>query len=1178
MEGEKSGLSSPAGVVFSSRANLFHVIESRGNKDILSGDLVIKNISVFGHDAGTTRIRIGIEDLINMTMDNKFGRLLIYQTTTHQLIEVNEDSSGNLDPNTLAIHEVSSFGLQEPQGMTFDSIQGYLYFLDAVGPQLIQIKLQTDGSFLDSTIDTLNLSWASNLGLRGITFDPNSGNFHVVSPGEQRLYEFTYSGEVVAIRDLSEFNLSNPQSIVFAPSADQTDDPMELSLYLADSGFPTNSGTNLFSGDISTTARSQGKIVELSLVQPLGQINADFTSDWVKTTNTAAFSPPSPDPAGLTYVSSSNTILISDPDVEETKGGITHFDGVNLWWVTLGGNVVNTANISLIPPTKTPMTDEPTGAAWNPGNGHYYFSDDHGYGVWDLNPGIDGQVGTADDSWTSFSTIAENGDPEGIAYDNWHDRLFVSDGVNREVYQYTMEGTLVGQFDVEVHGLTDPEGIEFNPLSGTLFVLGNGTTHAIIETTTSGSLLQTIDISDSPIINPAGLAYAPASDGSGPSHFYIVDRGIDNDIDPNENDGKMYEMTAPVPSTPTNTPPVVNAGLNQTISFGNNATLTGSATDDGHPNPSVTTIWSKTSGPGNVTFGNPNVLTTTASFSATGTYALRLTAYDGEFYSYDEINVNVTSVAGSSILEVRVAASSDDAEESNSTGAVDLVSPDLELVYDAGQQTVGMRFNWVSIPKNAQINDAYIQFQVDEVESTATSLTVKGEAQDNPGTFTIDSQNISLRLRTTASVGWSPQPWTTEGQAGVAQRTSNISSIIQEIVDRSGWSAGNSMVIIIEGTGGFNRRIAEAYDGDRSGAPRLHIEYTSAIPPNNTTTVNCGSGNPVVTYGSSITCVATVTRNSPGNTPSGTVSWTTSGSGSFVTSPCTLPGGGGASKSCSVTYTPNARGSGSHLITATYSGDSNFTVSSGSQTVTVNQRPITVTADAKTKVYGQADPALTYQITSGSLVIGDAFTGALTRVAGENVNTYAIQKGTLALSDNYTLTYVGANLSITPRLITVTADAKTKVYGQADPALTYQITSGSLAFSDAFSGALTRVVGENVSAYAIQKGSLALSANYTLTYVGANLTITPRPITVKADAKSKIYGQADPALTYQITSGSLAFSDAFTGALTRVAGESVGKYAILQGSLALTANYTLTYIGADLTISDKLIYLPIITR
>jgi hypothetical protein len=691
------------------------------------------------------------------------------------------------------------------------------------------------------------------------------------------------------------------------------------------------------------------------------------------------------------------------------------------------------------------------------------------------------------------------------------------------------------------------------------------------------TLQQTINISAASANDPAGLTYAPASNGSGTKRFYIVARGVDNDTDPNENDGKMYEMTAPTPSTPTNTPPVVNAGPDQIINQGNNADLTGTANDDGFPNPpgTMTYQWSKENGPGNVSFGNPTALTTTASFSETGTYVLRLEATDSEFITYNEINIYVTIVEGSAILESGVLASSDDAEE-NTSGTVNLVSPHLELVYDVTNQTVGIRFNGVGLPKNAQINNAYIQFQVSTVNSSDVSLTIKGEAQDNPGTFTSGSQNISLRVRTSASVSWSPQPWTTVGEAGVDQRTSNISSIIQELVNRPGWSAGNSITMIIEGSGGFSeKRIAEAFDGIPSGAPRLHIEY---IPPNNTTTVNCGSGSPVVVYGSPITCVATVTRNSPGNTPSGTVSWTTSGSGSFVTSPCTLPGGGGASKSCSVTYTPNARGSGSHLITATYSGDSNFTVSSGSQTVTVNQRPITVTADAKTKVYGQADPALTYQITSGSLVIGDAFTGALTRVAGENVNTYAIQKGTLALSDNYTLTYVGANLSITPRLITVTADAKTKVYGQADPALTYQITSGSLAFSDAFSGALTRVVGENVSAYAIQKGSLALSANYTLTYVGANLTITPRPITVKADAKSKIYGQADPALTYQITSGSLAFSDAFTGALTRVAGESVGKYAILQGSLALTANYTLTYIGADLTISDKLIYLPIITR
>src|SRR5205823_10828473 len=65
------------------------------------------------------------------------------------------------------------------------------------------------------------------------------------------------------------------------------------------------------------------------------------------------------------------------------------------------------------------------------------------------------------------------------------------------------------------------------------------------------------------------------------------------------------------------------------------------------------------------------------------------------------------------------------------------------------------------------------------------------------------------------------------------------------------------------------------------------------------------------------------------------------------------------------------------------------------------------------KVLGAPDPALTYQIKSGSLVTGEAFTGALSRAAGENVGSYTIQQGTLALSTNYSLTFVGAQLTIT---------------------------------------------------------------------------------------------------------------------------------------------------------------------
>jgi hypothetical protein len=169
----------------------------------------------------------------------------------------------------------------------------------------------------------------------------------------------------------------------------------------------------------------------------------------------------------------------------------------------------------------------------------------------------------------------------------------------------------------------------------------------------------------------------------------------------------------------------------------------------------------------------------------------------------------------------------------------------------------------------------------------------------------------------------------------------------------------------------------------------------------------------------------------------------------------------------------------------------NYTITYHTAEFTITARPITVTADAESKPYGDSDPALTYRITAGNLVNGDGFSGSLTRAAGENVGSYAITQGTLALSSNYDLTFVGANLTIGQRPITVTADAQTKVYGTADPALTYQITSGSLVSGDRFSGALTRAAGQDVGAYPIGQGTLSAGMNYALIYIGNTLTITP---------------------------------------------------------------------------------------
>ncbi len=254
---------------------------------------------------------------------------------------------------------------------------------------------------------------------------------------------------------------------------------------------------------------------------------------------------------------------------------------------------------------------------------------------------------------------------------------------------------------------------------------------------------------------------------------------------------------------------------------------------------------------------------------------------------------------------------------------------------------------------------------------------------------------------------------------------------------------------------------------------------------------------------------------------------------------------------------------GSYDIVPTVSGTTigNYTVTPVNGKLSVTAREITVTADAgQTKVYGDDEPsAYTYSITSSSLVNSDKLSGRLNREAGENVNSYAITQGTLAATDNYNLLFVGSNFSITQRAIEVTADAKTKVYGDEDPAFTYRITKGNLVEDDALSGELSRATGENIGSYAIAKNSLGAGPNYDMTFVPANLEIMPRAITVNPKSnQSKVFGTSDPVLAYDNTE--LVKGDSFTGTLARAAGDNVGAYAISIGSLELSSNYTLNLV------------------
>ncbi|NQX85096.1 MAG: T9SS type A sorting domain-containing protein [Flavobacteriaceae bacterium] len=187
------------------------------------------------------------------------------------------------------------------------------------------------------------------------------------------------------------------------------------------------------------------------------------------------------------------------------------------------------------------------------------------------------------------------------------------------------------------------------------------------------------------------------------------------------------------------------------------------------------------------------------------------------------LNVELT------VQDNAVSASGDDAEEELATGTIDLTSSDLELIYDGGNQLVGVRFDNVQIPDGATLYRAYIQFTVDEDDSEEdpTDLVIHGELAQASTTFTDTANDISSRALTSNYVNWNEiNLWETVGESGLNQRTPYVTNIVNEIVSQAGWTSGNAITFIISGTG---KRVAESVDG--SAAPILKLFYQSPCNP-----------------------------------------------------------------------------------------------------------------------------------------------------------------------------------------------------------------------------------------------------------------------------------------------------------------------------------------------------------
>ena len=238
-------------------------------------------------------------------------------------------------------------------------------------------------------------------------------------------------------------------------------------------------------------------------------------------------------------------------------------------------------------------------------------------------------------------------------------------------------------------------------------------------------------------------------------------------------------------------------------------------------------------------------------------------------------------------------------------------------------------------------------------------------------------------------------------------------------------------------------------------------------------------------------------------------------------------------------------GAGTATITSSQAGDSNYNAALNvDQTLTVNKKTITVTADPQTKVYGTSDPlSLTY--TNDPLIVGDSFTGALTRDAGEAAGSYAITIGDLSTGSNYDLIYIGANLTISQATTTITWDNQADiVYGTAlDDTQLNAVSSvpGSFVYTPA--------AGTVLNAGNDQELRADFTPTDTTNYSSASKTVTIN-VTEAAPTVTSISPASGP--TAGGTSITIAGTGFISGATVTIGGNDASDVSVSATSITAT--------------------------
>ena len=272
-----------------------------------------------------------------MTFDNNFDRLLVL-LPEREHIDASEGRTGwSPESQHTGYFDVRQFGLQDPQGMAVDPASGDLLILDSAASSIVRIAPAPTGALMGQAASRVDLQYfGSSRPPR-----PCCRSLERPSPRVEQHASMHYTKSHPAAR------CSRSETFHASSQGSQGDGlcPQRRpnGRCLADESVPGRQRHGRRQEKSGSNSRaSHGVIPGRPYRGGCGHIPITL----VRTTDLAALSPPSPDPSGLTFVSSSNSLLMCDGEVEENVSGITHFQGANVWEMTLTGGIVRTANIS----------------------------------------------------------------------------------------------------------------------------------------------------------------------------------------------------------------------------------------------------------------------------------------------------------------------------------------------------------------------------------------------------------------------------------------------------------------------------------------------------------------------------------------------------------------------------------------------------------------------------------------------------------------------------------------------------------------------------------------------------------------------------------------------------------------------------------------------------------------